>query len=62
MRWYLNLDTLGEEFGFFVPHMIQLIVDVGSDRGTSATEALDLASPEQIDRLWKQYLLAQMVS
>lgn len=62
MRWYLNLNVHGEEFGFFVPHMIQLIVDVGDDRGTSATEALDRASPEQIDRLWKQYLLAQMVS
>lgn len=61
MRWYLNLNTHGEEFNFFVPHMIQLIVDVGSGRGTSATEAVDRASPEQIERLWKQYLLAQIV-
>lgn len=62
MRWYLKLNTHGEEFSFFVPHMIQLIVEVGPDRGISAIEALNRASPEQIDRLWKQYLLAQIVS
>lgn len=61
-KWYMGLNTQGEEFNFFVPHMIQLIVDINPSRGISATEALDRASPEQIEHLWKQYLLAQIVS
>lgn len=60
--WHPDLKLGSDAFNFFVPHMIQLIAELGPDRGISATEALDLASPEQIDRLWKQYLLAQIVS
>lgn len=57
--WHPDLKLGSDTFNFFGKILYEVDREIDSE---NIRETFARASPEQIDRLWKQYLLAQIVS